>query len=152
MKIFFGILLAVFLTVGCATTAVEIKPFDNSITVESSFDDVWTSLIRFMSTNAIGIGSLEKASGLIVLSGDNLDPDLIRQYCDAKPPFMYAMTGGTAGGSVVVAEDEGFVTVTVNTKFQATSMYSMVNPPTMSTKSCNSTGAFETAVLGSIDR
>ena len=139
------------LVAGCASApVVEIQPFDKSATVEGSYDEVWTNLIRFMSTNDVSIASVEKDSGLIVLTGDSLSKSLIEEYCDAKAPFLWSLTGGTAKGSVIVADDAGFITVTVNAKFQGSMMNSMSNPPTYSTKPCNSRGAFETAVLGSV--
>lgn len=144
-------MLGIMMLVGCASTPVEeIKPFDKNITVEAAYDDVWSNLIRFMSTNDISIASVEKDSGLIVLTGDNLSASLISEYCDATPPFLWTLTGGKASGSVIVNDDEGFVTVTVNAKFQGTSYTSLTNPPQYSTKPCNSRGAFEAAVLGSI--
>jgi hypothetical protein len=135
----------------CASApVVEIKPFDKSRTLETPYDEVWTNLIRFMSTNAISIASVEKDSGLIVLTGDDLSSSAMKEYCDAKPTFLTSLTGGKASGSVIVNADEDFTTVTVNAKFSATFMNPMTNPPTYSTRPCNSRGAFETAVLGSI--
>ena len=145
-----GLLLALLLA-GCASTpVVEIQPFDKSVTIETPYDEVWTNLIRFMSTNDISIASVEKDSGLIVLTGDNLSPSLIREYCDAKPPVFWTISGGNAKGSVIVANEDGFTTVTVNAKFQGTYYTSLTNPPQFSTRGCNSRGAFETAVLGSV--
>lgn len=139
------------LVAGCASApVVEIQPFDKSATVEGSYDEVWTNLIRFMSTNDISIASVEKDSGLIVLTGDNLSPGVITEYCDAKAPFLWYLTGGIAKGSVIVNADDDFTTVTVNTKFSATASTTLTNPPQFSTKPCNSRGAFETSVLGSI--
>ena len=139
------------LVAACASApVVEIMPFDKSRTIETPYDEVWTNLIRFMSTNDISIASVEKDSGLIVLTGDNLSSSLMVEYCDAKPTFLTTLTSGKASGSVIVNADEDFTTVTVNAKFSATYMNPMTNPPTYSTRPCNSRGAFETAVLGSI--
>lgn len=143
--------MVTIMMVGCATTpVVEIKPFDKNLTVEGSYDAVWTNLIRFMSTNDISIASVEKESGLIVLTGDNLSASLISEYCDATAPFLWTLTGGKASGSVLVNDDEGFVTVTVNAKFHGTLYYALSSPPQYSTKPCNSRGAFEAAILGSV--
>lgn len=135
---------------GCATPAIEIKPFDKSATVEASYDEVWNKLIRFTSTNDVSVSSVEKDSGLIVLSGDNLSQGVISQYCAAQAPFLSVLSSGTAKGSIVVTDDDGFVTVTVNAKFNTTFVNNMSSPPTYNTVPCNSTGAFETAVLGAI--
>lgn len=146
-----SILTLVMFLASCASTpVVEIQPFDKSRTVEQPFDAVWTNLIRFMSTNDISIASVEKDSGLIVLTGDNLSPGVITEYCDAKAPLFWYLTGGIAKGSVIVNADDDFTTVTVNTKFSATASTNLTNPPQFSTKPCNSRGAFETSVLGSI--
>ena len=145
------VIVAVSLLGACASAPVEeIKPFDKSRTLEAPYDEVWTNLIRFMSTNDISIASVEKDSGLIVLTGDNLSSSLMEEYCDAKATFLTTLTSGKASGSVIVNSDEDFTTVTVNAKFSATFMNPMTNPPSYSTRPCNSRGAFETAVLGSI--
>lgn len=146
-----AVIFLVSLVAACASAPVEeIKPFDKSRTMEASYDEVWTNLIRFMSTNDVSIASVEKDSGLIVLTGDNLTGALMQEYCDAKPAFLAALSGGKASGSVIVNADGDFTTVTVNARFSATYVNAMANPPVYSTRPCNSRGAFETAVLGSI--
>jgi hypothetical protein len=59
-----------FIVASCATTAVVIvEPFDTSKTYMADYDSTWTKLIRFMSTNQISIGTIEKDSGLVTLNG-----------------------------------------------------------------------------------
>lgn len=138
---------------GCAgAPVVEIKPFDKSVSYEADFDESWSKLVAFLSTNDVSIGTIEKESGLITLSGDNLGAALIQQYCDTKAPFMWSLTGGKARGSVLMTEDSGFVTATVNVKFDGTIFFPQMgsSPPQYRTNPCNSRGAFESAVLGSI--
>ena len=137
--------LVVFLA-GCTTTQIAIEPFDKTVTVERDFDDVWTTLVRFMSTNDISISTIEKESGLISLRGENLTKDLIAKLCDGQAAFLWTIIGGGASGSIVVMDDDGFVTVNVNARFTTTSTY---NGPTV-TNGCNSTGYFEKSVLASI--
>ena len=142
--------IAVFLG-GCASAPViDIKPFDKSVSFEGDFDESWSKLVAFLSTNDVNIGTIEKDSGLITLSGDNLSAGVITQYCDATATFLMTMTGGTARGSILMTEESGFVTATVNVKFQGTSYSGLTNPPTYSTRPCNSRGAFEASVLGSL--
>ncbi len=137
--------------VGCATVdEIVIEPFDKSVTVETDFEDVWSTLVRFMSTNDISIQTIEKDSGLIALRGENLSPDVIRQLCDAQAGLFAAINSGGATGSITVVDDDGFITVNVNTRFTATYYNTMSNPPTYSTRNCNSRGQFEKSVLNSI--
>ena len=151
-KILMLVIIA-FLT-GCVTApVVEIKPFDKSVSFEGDFDESWGKLVRFLSTNDVNIGTIEKDSGLITLSGDNLSAGLIQEYCDAAAPFMWVLSSGLAKGSVLMTNEDGFITATVNVKFNATSSYTdyMGGSGTKySTTSCNSRGAFETALLGSL--
>tara|TARA_B100000780_G_scaffold278495_1_gene252205 strand:- start:1463 stop:1933 length:471 start_codon:yes stop_codon:yes gene_type:complete len=145
------IALMIFLG-GCASAPViEVKPFDKSVSFEGDFDESWARLVNFLSTNDVSIGTIEKDSGLVTLSGDNLSGALVSEYCAATVPFLSTLTGGRANGSVLMTEDSGFITATVNIRFQATTMFPGYNsPPTYSTTGCASRGAFETAVLGSL--
>ena len=150
LTLMLSISLVVFL-VGCtAVEQVVVEPFDKSITVEKDFDDVWGTLVRFMSTNDISIQTIEKDSGLMALRGENLSSGLITQLCDAQPGFLSTISSGSASGSITVVDDDGFITVNVNTRFTATHYSGMTNPPTYSTRNCNSRGHFEKSVLGSI--
>ena len=148
-NVFFAAVIILTLSACAARPVVEIKAFDTSASFEGSYDASWSKLIAFLSTNDIGIANLEKDSGLIVLSGDNLSSQTIQKYCDAKAPFLWSIREGKATGSIIMTEDSGFVTATVNTKFKATYSTSG-SDPTVRTELCKSYGLFETAVLGSI--
>jgi hypothetical protein len=149
-NVFAALFMVAFLG-GCASAPViDIKPFDKSVSFEGDFDESWSKLVAFLSTNDVNIGTIEKDSGLITLSGDNLSVGIITQYCDATATFLWTMTGGTARGSILMVEDSGFVTATVNVKFQGTSSSTLSSPPTYSTSPCNSRGVFEASVLGSL--
>ena len=147
-------LVATFIALGgCASApVVEIKPFDKSASFEGDFDESWSKLVAFLSTNDVSIGTIEKDSGLVTLSGDNLSVALIQEYCDASAPFLWTLTGGKAKGSILMTEDSGFVTATVNVTFDGTIFFPQMgtNPAQYRSNRCNSRGAFETAVLGSI--
>ena len=140
------ILISIF-SFGCATTSMV----GNSVTSESlmtNFDDAWTKVIRFFSTNQIGIGTLEKESGIVTISGENLAMDLMKKYCDAKPatPFLWTPLGGVASGSVTLVDEGEFVTANVNVSFSIISAYGanrVVN-------SCQSTSAFEDSLLDTL--
>lgn len=152
-KMFGVIAVIVLLLGGCASApVVEIKPFDKTVSFEGDFDQAWSKLVNFLSTNDVSIGTIEKDSGLVTLSGDNLGGSLLAAYCDTTVPFMWTLTGGKAKGSVLMTDDSGFVTATVNVKFMKTIMFPGYgqNPPTYRTDQCTSRGAFETAVLGSL--
>jgi hypothetical protein len=135
---------------GCTSTPkTVIAPFDKSKTVEKPYDEVWSSLVRFLSTNDIAIATIEKDSGLIALKGENLSPDLIRKYCVVETYFMNTLESGFASGSVTVIDDDGFVTVNTNMRFKFTQVNGMTSPPSYKTLNCNSTGTLETSILSS---
>lgn len=138
---------------GCASNpVVELEPFDTSISTEGDFNESWSKMVAFLSTNDISIGTIEKDSGLVTLSGDSLSVPILRKYCDATAPFLWVLQNGTARGSVLMVNDDGFVTTTVNLKLNGTSMYTDWNTgrTNYQTKPCNSTGVFETALLNSV--
>jgi|TARA_B110000211_G_scaffold147214_1_gene167706 hypothetical protein len=144
--------LSLFLGACASAPVIEIKPFDKSVSFEGDFDQAWSQLVAFLSTNDISIGTIEKDSGLVTLSGDNLSSALISEYCDASAPFLWTLTGGNGTGSVLMTEDSGFITATVNVRFKGTIFFPQMgqSPPQYRTNPCNSRGAFETAVLGSL--
>ena len=138
------ILITALFTFGCATTSVV----GNSVTSETlmtSYDEAWAKVIRFFSTNQVGIGTLEKESGIVTINGQNLAMDLMNEYCDAGPaiPFLHRPIRGTANGSVTLVDDGGFVTANVNVSFSIVSVYGQV--PVVNR--CTSTGKFEDSIL-----
>lgn len=131
---------------GCASRNVEVKPFSNNATYEKDFDETWTKLIRYLSTNQIGIATIEKSSGLIVLKNEYLSPELTGKFCATNAPFMYAPGTGILDGSIIASSKDGFTTVTVNTSFQTRYIYQnhiIVN-------ACQSLGVFETELLNAL--
>jgi len=68
-----------FIVASCATTAVVVEPFDTSKTYMSDFDTQWKKLVRFFSTNQVGIGTIEKDSGIVTVNNQNLSQDLINK-------------------------------------------------------------------------
>lgn len=139
-----------FLIVGCGSTPKQvIQPFDKSITVEAEFDETWTSLVRFFSTNDVSISTIEKDSGIIQLEGERLSADLISKYCAVDLPWLWTLSSGGARGSVLVADDDGFVSVDANLRFTFTAANYVSNPPQFQTYNCESTGVLETAILNS---
>jgi len=140
-------ILSVYVLVSCATTSVV----GNSVTSETimtSYDEAWSKVIRFFSTNQVGIGTLEKASGIITISGQNLLMDLMSDYCDSKPavPFLWTPLYGTANGSVTLVDDGDFVTANVNVSFSVVSGYGANRV----TNRCTSTGEFENSLLNTL--
>jgi hypothetical protein len=144
------LILAIILTVftfGCATTST-VGNSVTSETVMSDFDETWAKVIRFFSTNQIGIGTLEKESGIVTIDGQNLAMDLMKKYCDTKPavPFLWSPLYGTAKGSVTLIDEGDFVTANVNVSFNVTSAYGanrIVN-------SCTSSSVFEDSLLDTL--
>ncbi|MDC1123859.1 hypothetical protein OAT15_02290 [Gammaproteobacteria bacterium] len=145
-------LAVVFLVASCATTpTVVVEPFDSSKTYMADFDTTWSKLVKFMSTNQISIGTIEKDSGLITLNGDNLSKDLVLSYCASNPVgWPNTTTGGKAQGNVSITEVDGFVTANVNVRFNVQGQYcyqgcSYVN------YQCQSNGNFEKSLLNALD-
>jgi hypothetical protein len=141
-----------FFIFSCATTQVIVEPFDTSKTYMSSYDDSWKKLVRFFSTNQIGIGTLEKDSGIITVNNQNLSQSLTSEYCAVSVPFLWTHTGGQAVGSATLVEDDNFVTANVNIQFSANfsscDLYGRCN---YQTNPCPSNGTFERALLSSLD-
>ena len=136
----------------CASTpTVVVEPFDTNKSYESSFDDSWKKLVRFFSTNQIGIGTIEKDSGIITVNNERLSTQLTNSYCANNPtPFLYSPTGGTARGSVTLVEDEGFTTANVNITFSINAQY-CYQGCTYVSNICQSNGSFEKALLSSLE-
>ena len=137
--------------VGCASApVVEVEPFDSVATVGNDFDTTWSKLIRFASTNQIGIKTIEKASGLIVFENTSMSPNLIRQYCtNINTPLLWTLKSGQASGNVTVSDEGGFSTVAVNMSYQATSEY-CYQGCNQNTSRCDSLGKFETELLDAV--
>jgi len=147
IKIITSVLVLSLLTIGCASNSVV----GNSVTSESlmtDFDSAWSKVIRFFSTNQISIGTLEKASGIVTIDGQNLSMDVMNKYCDAKPatPFLWTPLYGTASGSVTLVDEGEFVTSNVNVRFTIVSAYGaqrVVN-------GCTSSSVFEDSLLDTL--
>ena len=142
-----------FFVTSCATTSIVVDPFDSSKTYMSDIDTQWKKLVRFFSTNQIGIGTLEKDSGIITVNNQNLAVNLVSEYCAIETPFLWTPTGGSVVGSAtLVEEDEDFVTANVNmqftAQFQSCDLYGRCN---YMNKPCQSNGNFEKALLSALD-
>lgn len=146
-----GTILALLFSCATAPTVV-VEPFDTNKTYQASFDDTWKKLVRFFSTNQIGIGTLEKDSGIITVNNERLSTNLIRTYCADWPVgFLWSATGGTARGSVTLMEEEGdFTTANVNITFSVNSQY-CYQGCSYSIDMCKSNGSFEKALLASLE-
>lgn len=144
--VIFGLFL-----VGCASQPyVEVERFDTNATVESDFDTTWSKLIRFASTNQIGIKTIEKDSGLIVFENTSMSPSMIRQYCtNIVTPMLWTLKSGQASGNVTVVDEGGFSTVAVNMSYQSTSEY-CYQGCNYNTSRCDSLGKFETDLLNAV--
>ena len=145
------ILFTLVLAGGCATPEkIVVQPFDKVATVESDFDATWEELVRFLSTNQIGIKTIEKDSGLVVIESLNMSPALIQEYCtNIQIPLLWSLQSGKASGNVTVDEDDGFTTVAVNMSYQATTQY-CYNGCSYNTARCDSLGKFETELLDAV--
>ena len=138
-----GIILLLVLSLVSCGGSPTIKNSTRTTTLDSPFDDVWTKTVRFLTTNQIGIQTIEKDSGLIVLSGKNLDKGLTESLCETDGPFMNSFAGGIADGNVTVVEEGDFTTVSVNMKFSAAYVYNS----NITVIACNSTGEFEDRLI-----
>ena len=145
-------LAILFLVASCATTpTVIVEPFDTSKTYMNDFDSTWTKLIKFMSTNQISIGTIEKDSGLFTLNGTNLSKDLVLSYCAGNPVgWPNTTTGGSAQGNINLTEIDGFVTASVNVRFNVDGQYCYQGCNYVSYQ-CDSNGEFEKSLLNALD-
>tara|TARA_B110000305_G_scaffold187038_1_gene208352 strand:- start:384 stop:848 length:465 start_codon:yes stop_codon:yes gene_type:complete len=140
-----------FIVASCATTAVIVEPFDTSKTYMSDYDSTWTKLIRFMSTNQISIGTIEKDSGLVTLNGTDLSTNLVLEYCANNPiGFPNTTTGGNAQGNVTLTETDGFTTANVNVRFNVKGQY-CYNGCNYVVRQCESNGKFEKSLLDALN-
>ncbi|MCP4598278.1 hypothetical protein [Neptuniibacter sp.] len=140
------------LTVGCtANKPKQVATFDTSETFQASKDEVWGKLVRFMSTNQLGISTIEKDSGLLVINNQNVAQNLLSSYCDSGSavPFLWVPVGGKVSGNVTVVEDEGFSTASINISFNQVSEFCYQGCK-YTTKQCQSLGSFEKALLSSL--
>jgi len=150
-KRLFQIVAALVLT-ACAAAPQQIAPFDTSRTYDQSFDETWGKMVRFMSTNSVGISTIEKDSGLIVINNQSVATSLMREYCDvpAVVPGLYSPTHGIVRGSLTAIEEDGFTTVNVNVNFTQNSQFCYQGCQYVS-RPCASLGNFEKALLNAID-
>ena len=74
----------VFVLISCSSAQVEVDPFETSRTYLSDYDTQWKKMVRFFSTNAISIGTLEKESGIITVNSLNLNPQTIEFWLDGE--------------------------------------------------------------------
>jgi len=141
-----------FIVASCATTAVVVvEPFDTSKTYMSDYDSTWTKLIRFMSTNQVSIGTIEKDSGLVTLNGTNLSKDLVLEYCASNPVWWpNTTTGGTAQGNITLTETDGFTTANVNVRFNVQGQYCYQGCNYIDVQ-CDSNGKFEKSLLDALN-
>jgi len=141
-----------FIVASCATTAVVVvEPFDTSKTYMSDYDATWTKLIRFMSTNQVSIGTIEKDSGLVTLNGTNLSKDLVLEYCASNPVWWpNTTTGGTAQGNITLTETDGFTTANVNVRFNVQGQYCYQGCNYIDVQ-CDSNGKFEKSLLDALN-
>ena len=141
-----------FIVASCATTAVVVvEPFDTSKTYMSDYDATWTKLIRFMSTNQVSIGTIEKDSGLVTLNGTNLSKDLVLEYCASNPVWWpNTTTGGTAQGNITLTETDGFTTANVNVRFNVQGQYCYQGCNYVDVQ-CDSNGKFEKSLLDALN-
>ncbi len=141
----------ILVLVSCATTEVMVDPFDTSRTYDTNLDTTWKKLVRFYSTNQIGIGTLEKDSGLITIDNERLSVETIRGFCADWPvSFLWSPTGGVAQGSATLIEDSGFTTANVNVSFSVTSQY-CYQGCSYATNRCKSNGSFESSMLDALN-
>jgi len=138
-----------FLAACASAPQVVVEPFDTTATLESSFDDTWAKAVRFLSTNQIGIKTIEKDSGLIVLENTSMSPQLISEYCVVNIPFMSALDSGKASGNLTVVSEGGFTTASVNLSFSATTKF-CYEGCNYTTNRCTSKGRFETQLLDAL--
>lgn len=133
---------AAILVAGCASAPATYN-FDNSAMIAKSYDDTWSSISRFFTSNNIQIKTIEKDSGLIYAERSTQRPSTpgkIGDIGDCGSPGMDISQVNTVQLNVFAQEAGPQQTeVTVNTTMTETRCFGQ----TCHTVTCNSTGRLE---------
>jgi exosome complex RNA-binding protein Csl4 len=112
------------------------------VVVRKTFDVVWADIVQLFTRNNIQIRNIAKDSGVIYAESSNFGP----QVADCGQPGMFVPIARRGSMNVFVQRADDAQMVTVNTEFTETRQMAQ----TVIQFRCNSTGALERGVLGSI--
>ncbi|GLQ20395.1 hypothetical protein ACFFUB_02385 [Algimonas porphyrae] len=149
MKTALMLAAAALVVAGCATTP-QTYNFDNSRSVDATFDRTWESVISYFAENNIPIATLEKDSGIIVAKNERYTPGAMKTFADCASAFMMTNDVGQIDVNVFVRPvDDNTTSVQVNTSY---SMRQSGAYGSSAVETCNSNGTLEEALLDRIER
>jgi hypothetical protein len=143
-----------FLT-GCAGAShipPDEKTFDRDITLDITYEDAWSSVIKWFALNNISLARVEKESGLIASNRGFATSD---QFDCGTPKGQIAWASGKLGNiqsnlNVIVGREENNAVVTVAFFGQGEVMIKNLLGEVISRSpvTCTSTGILESALFG----
>ena len=139
--LFFGL-------VGCVTPP-QPHDFANSQTYNSSFDQVWSNLIRYFAENDLNIKTIDKSSGVIYTDQTNFPVPNADMDCGNSGIAPVQSDVGSFNVFVITNADKT-VTATVNSTFQQIRLNTFNSPPTEYAVDCTSTGTLELSILSQL--
>ena len=154
-KIILGV--ALLGLVGCSTTPQTFQ-VDKSRLMSQSFDDSWAKTVRFFASNSIDVKTIEKDSGVIFAetqrsglskaetkSGDIVIDGLVVGSCGKS--LLAPPSNRVIKFNVFMVPQVSKTKVTVNTTMIENRLRSDGFSTSNVTVACNSSGAFEKALL-----
>jgi len=146
------LLIALLLATGCATYKPAVKKeIETTRNYDKSFDTVWASIIKYISSNGMNIKATDKTSGLITFERVS-DAAASQQYFDCGATSGFSMANipvyGAINANMVVTKNAAnktgvAINMSQNVSFQTGQFLS-------EPKECFSNGEFEKKVLNSI--
>jgi hypothetical protein len=139
--------LIVIVAAGSISACAMIPPtttysYNNSKTVEKSYDLVWEELVGFFAANNIQIKNIAKESGVIYAESARFDD----AFADCGDRGSFIITGRQVNFNVFVNRSGKHPVVSVNTDFTQTGRFES----RFQTVQCNSKGVIETRILGAV--
>lgn len=132
-------LLLISILGACATAPPTNYDVQRSFEYSEGFDEVWSAVIDTFGEMGYAIDNMERASGFITT--DRMSVNRGSPYLDCgRPGGLMVDSNWTGRFNVVVREEGGGSTVTVNTDWQAVRSLGETSRTTIN---CVSTGAFE---------
>jgi hypothetical protein len=137
-------LAVAFSLAGCATAPKQFT-FDPVVTIDASFDDVWSAVVEFFAVGTLPIETIEKDSGLIVTSWMDATEEqgyVDDRWCSCGSEFL-SPEDWTRGKFNIFAKSLG----PNSTQLRVTCLYQQARGGLGSgIVTCNSNGSLEAAI------
>lgn len=152
------ILSFVGLFVGCSTIGTQATriPIKNSRTYDESFDNVWNAVILFVGEKNLSISTMEKVSGIIVISNISYEGGwAIEGELGSSAGVKHKVTDRKGNFNIIVREinDKTLVQINSDLKIQErTGNGSQIFPYSYQWKQTYSNGVIERIILDGIEQ